>query len=108
MVGFKDWSDYNQFMQEYAVCCCQNCVGYSHKQDINSGRFVCMRTMSPVRLDITNVCVEWQNEDGKVLDDYDKDMFPFKFSETVWEKLIHMDEDLSFEELVEVIDNEEH
>lgn len=37
MVGFKDWSDYNQFMREYAVCCCQNCVGYSHKQDINSG-----------------------------------------------------------------------
>lgn len=105
MVGFKEWSDYNKFMQTYAVACCQNCVGWN---DNDTGRFVCMRTLSPIRLDMLNVCAEWQNKDGKVLDDYDSDMFPFKFSEKVWEVLIHMDEDKTFEELKEIIENEEY
>lgn len=102
MVGFKEWSDYNKFMQTYAVACCQNCVGW---QDNDTGRFVCMRAIAPIRLDMVTVCVEWQNSDGKVLDDYDKDMFPFKFSEELWEVLIHMDEDKTFEELKEIIEN---
>ena len=105
MVGFKEWSDYNKFMQTYAVACCQNCVGWN---GTDTGRFVCMRTLSPIRLDMLNVCAEWQNSDGKVLDDYDKDMFPFKFSEEVWDKLISIEDELTFEELKEIIENEEH
>ena len=105
MVGFKEWSDYNRFMGEYAICCCQNCVGYS-SNDLNKGQFVCMRTLSPVRLDLLGVCTEWQNSDGKVLDDYDKDMFPFKFSEEVWEELIHIDGDKTFEWIKEFIEDE--
>lgn len=108
MVGFKEWSDYNKFMQEYAICCCQNCTGWIG-EDMNKGQFVCMRVISPIRLDMTNVCVEWQNNDGKVIDDYDKDMFPFKFSEKVWDVLTHTDGDKTFEELKELIESyEEH
>ena len=103
MVGFKSWRDYNKFMQTYAVACCQNCVGW---HDNDTGRFVCMRTLSPIRLDMITVCVEWQNSDGKVLDDYDKDMFPFKFSEDVWEELIHIDGDKTFEWIKEFIEDE--
>ena len=103
MVGFKEWSDYNRFMGEYAICCCQNCVGW---QDTDTGIFVCMRTLSPIRLNMMSVCVEWQNSDGKVLDDYDKDMFPFKFSEEVWEELIHIDGDKTFEQIKEFIEDE--
>lgn len=105
MVGFKEWSDYNKFMQTYATCCCQTCVGYS-SNDLNKGQFVCMRTLSPVRLDMLGVCAEWQNSDGRVLDDYDKDMYPYRFSEEIGEKLMSIEEDMTFEELKEIIDNE--
>lgn len=105
MVGFKEWSDYNKFMQSYAVACCQNCVGWSNN-DMNDGQFICMRTVSPVRLNMLSVCVEWQNDDGKTLDDVDRE-FPFKFSEDVWNVLIKIEEDLTFEELKEIIDNNE-
>jgi hypothetical protein len=104
MVGFKEWRDYNKFMQTYAICCCQNCTGFNG--DLNKGQFVCMQTLSPVRLDMLGVCAEWQNSDGRILDDYDKDMFPFRFSEEVWEKLIHIDGDKTFEWIKEFIDNE--
>ena len=56
----------------------------------------------------------WQNfykqedEHEKNIDDYDRDMFPFKFSEKIWEKLVTMDVDLTFEELKEIIEDEEH
>jgi hypothetical protein len=106
MVGFKEWSDYNKFMQTYATCCCQNCIGFNG--DLNKGQFVCMQTLSPVRLDMLGVCAEWQDSDGRILDDYDKDMFPFRFSEEVWEKLIHIDGDKTFEWIKEFIDNETH
>lgn len=105
MVGFKEWSDYNRFMKEYAVACCQNCIGY---QDNDNGQFICMIALSPVRQDMFPVCHSWQSSDGKVKDDLDMDMFPFKFSEEVWEVLIHTDGDKTFEELKEIIENEEH
>ena len=54
-----------------------------------------------------SVCVEWQNEDGKTLDDMDRE-FPFKFSEDVWNELIKIEEDLIFEEIKEIIENEKH
>ena len=106
MVGFKEWKDFNKFMQEYAKCCCQNCTGWMDN-DMNDSQFICMRTVSPVRLDLMSVCVEWQNDDGKTLDDMDRD-FPFKFSEDVWHELIKIEEDLTFEEIKEIIENEEH
>ena len=106
LVGFKTWLDYNRFMQTYAVACCQNCRWFPDSA-MNNGQFICMGTTSPVRLDMIQVCVEWEN-DGKNIDDYDRDMFPFKFSEKVWEKLVTMDVDLTFEELKEIIEDEEH
>jgi len=107
MVNFKSWTDYNKFVREYSYCCCQNCKWYD--DDLSKGFFVCMGTLAPVRLNLTQVCVEWRNSDGKVLDDYpERENFPFKFHEDIWEKLIHLDEDLSFEELKEIIDNETH
>lgn len=106
MVGFKEWKDFNKFMQEYAKCCCQNCTGWMDN-DMNDSQFICMRTVSPVRLDLMSVCVEWQNDDGKTLDDVDRE-FPFKFSEKTWDKLTEIKEDLTFEEIVEIIENEEH
>ena len=106
MVGFKEWSDYNKFMQSYAVACCQNCTGWMDN-DMNEGQFICMRTVSPVRLDMLSVCVEWQGENGESLDDVDR-AFPFKFSKDVWVKLVEIEEDLTFEEIKEIIENEEH
>lgn len=106
MVGFKEWRDYNLFMQNYAKCCCQNCTGWIDSA-MDDGRFVCMRTVSPVRLDMISVCVEWQNKNGKTLDDYDRS-FPLWISENVWEKLIEIEEDLTFEEIREIIDDEKH
>ena len=106
MVGFKEWSDYNKFMQKYAKCCCQNCTGWIG-EDMNKGQFVCMRVISPVRLNMTTVCVEWQGENGESLDDVDRE-FPFKFSKDVWDKLTEIEEDLSFEEIKEIIENEEY
>ena len=107
MVGFKEWRDYNLTLQTYAVACCQNCTGWIDSA-INEGQFVCMRTVSPVRLDMISVCVEWQNSDGKVLDDVDRE-FPFKFSRETWDKLVEIEEDLTFEEIKEIIENyEEH
>ena len=104
MVGFKEWRDYNKFMQTYAICCCQNCTGFNG--DLNKGQFVCMQTLSPVRLDMLGVCAEWQDSDGRILDDYDKDMYPYRFSEEIGEKLMSIEEDMTFEELKGIIDNE--
>ena len=106
MVGFKEWKDYNKFMQEYAVACCQNCTGWV-VSDMNKGQFVCMRTVSPVRLDLMCVCVEWENKDGKTLDDVDRE-FPLNFSENILDKLNKIEEDLTFDEIKEIIDNEKH
>ena len=106
MVGFKEWIDFNLFMMNYGKCCCQNCVGWMDSA-IDQGQFVCMRTVSPVRLDMLTVCVEWQNSDGKSLDDFDRE-FPFTFSKNAWDKLIEIEEDLTFEEIKEIIENETH
>lgn len=102
---FKDWTEFNKFMQEYAYCCCQNCVGYNG--DMDKGQFVCMRTLSPVRFDLLCVCAEWQNKDGKILDDYDREN-KFKFSTDTLDKIMQIDRELSFDEIKEIIeDNEE-
>ena len=106
MVGFKEWKDFNKFMQKYAKCCCQNCVGWIDSA-INESQFVCMRTVSPVRLELLCVCVEWQDKDGKTLDDFNRD-FPLKFSRKTWDELVKIDEELTFEEIKEIIENEEH
>ena len=101
----KDWTEFNKFMQEYAYCCCQNCVGYNG--DMDKGQFVCMRTLSPVRFELLCVCTEWQNKDGKILDDYDREN-KFKFSINTLNKLIQTDGELTFDEIKEIIeDNEE-
>ena len=106
MVGFKEWSDYNKFMQKYAVACCQNCTGWIGS-DMDKGQFVCMKTISPINLNLIQVCVEWENKDGKTLDDVDRG-FPFKFSERTLDELENIGEDLTFEEIEEIINNEEH
>lgn len=103
MVDFKEWGDYNKFMQTYAIASCQNCIGY---QDNDNGQFVCMVTLSPVRQDMLAVCHSWQSSDGKVKDDLDLDMFPFKFSKDVWQKLENLDKEMTFEEIKEFIENE--
>lgn len=102
MVGFKDWRDYNLFMKEYGKYCCQNCTGWDDKK-IDRSQFLCMRTLSPVRLGMVKVCDEWQGKDGETLDDFDKS-FPLKMSEDTWEKLINIDEKLTFEEIKELCD----
>ena len=106
MVGFKEWIDFNKFMQTYAKCCCQNCTGWMDN-NINDSQFICMRVVSPVRLDFMCVCVEWQGENGESLDDIDRE-FPLKFSEEIWDRLTEIEEDLTFEEIKEIIENEEH
>ena len=106
MVGFKEWSDYNKFMQTYVKCCCQNCTGWMDN-DMSGSQFICMRTVSPVRLDLMCVCVEWQGENGESLGDVDRE-FPLKFSKEIWNRLTEIEEDLTFEEIKEIIENEEH
>ena len=106
MVGFKEWRDFNKFMRTYAKCCCQNCTGWMDN-DMNKGQFICMRAVSPVRLDLMSVCVEWQGKNGESLDNIDRE-FPLKFSEDVWKRLTEIEEDLTFEEIKEIIENEEH
>ena len=104
MMEFKDWGEFNKFMKEYAICCCQNCVGYHG--NMTKGQFVCMRTLSPVRFDLLCVCAEWQNKDGKILDDYDRSE-PFKFSNETLEKIIDLDGKYTFEELKEFVEKNE-
>lgn len=106
MVDFKEWVDYNKFMQTYAVACCQNCVGYLDSA-MDRGQFVCMRTIAPVNFNLLQVCVEWQGNDGEKLDEVDRD-YPFKFSKETFEKLMEIEEELTFDEIKEIIDNEEH
>lgn len=100
---FKNWGDFNKFMREYATCCCQNCVGYNG--DMEKGQFVCMRTLSPIRFDLLCVCTEWQNKDGKTLDDYDREN-KFKFSNKKLGELMELDGEYTFEELKEHIEND--
>lgn len=101
---FKSWTDFNKFMLEYAQCCCQNCVGYNG--DMDKGQFVCMRTLSPIRFDLLCVCTEWQNSDGKILDDYDREN-KFKFSNKKLGELTALDGEYTFEELKEIIEDHE-
>ena len=101
---FKDWTEFNKFMQEYAYCCCQNCVGYNG--DMDKGQFVCMRTLSPVRFDLLCVCTEWQNHDGKILDDYDRSI-PYKFSNELLDEIVGLNGEYTFEELKEYIESNE-
>ena len=102
MVGFKTFEDFHKFLKEYAVCSCLNCVGYYG--DDNCNQFICMKTLSPVRFELLHLCVEWENKDGKVLDDYSNQK-RWKFSDETAEKLEVL-ENATFEEIKEIVENE--
>lgn len=68
MPKFASWKDYNLLLKNWAYCSCLNCVGYNG--DLDKGTFVCMRAISPIRLDMLVSCVDWMNEDTETLDDY--------------------------------------
>lgn len=102
MVKFASWTDRNLFVKEYMTCSCLNCVGWHGELD--SAQFVCMRTLSPVRMDMINVCVEWEDKDGHQLKDF-KEYNLFKFSDEIADKIESMPIS-TFEELKEVIENE--
>lgn len=99
---FKTWSDFHHFLKKYATCSCLNCVGFFG--DENTKQFICMRTVSPVRLDMIQICAEWENSDGKTLKDFGED-YKWKFSSDVCKILDEM-KNVTFEEAEEVIKNE--
>jgi len=103
MVSFESWDDLNLFLKEYAYCSCLNCVGYTGKE--YSSQFVCMKTLSPVRLDMLQVCAEWQNENGKWLKDYEDKSF-YKFSDETAKKIDELGL-ATFDEIKELIEHEE-
>lgn len=102
MVRFKSWQDFCEFLLEYKRCSCMNCVGHSYAKDgEHSDLFVCMKTLSPVRLSMITCCVEWTDKDGNTLKDFD--------GEDEWRipneiiKEIDKLNDVTFEEVTELI-----
>ena len=65
-----------------------------------------MRTLSPVRFDLLCVCAEWQNKDGRILDDYDRTI-QYKFSNELLEEIVELDGEYTFEMLKEFIESYE-
>ena len=104
MVRFKEWTDYTRFLLEYCPCTCLNCR-YGTDGDIETKQFVCMMTLSPVRLDITVVCPEWINNDNETLKDYG-DEFTINIRKDIC-KALEEDGLWSFEEIKEFVDNYE-
>jgi hypothetical protein len=102
MVRFKTFEDFHKFLNEYAYCSCLNCVGYAGSE--NCKQFVCMKTLSPVRFDMLHICAEWQDKDGRNLNDF-SDKSDWKFSEKVAEKIEEMGV-ASFEEIKKVVESE--
>ena len=102
-MNFKSWEDFHRFLKKYATCSCLNCTGYLGSTE-NCEMFICMETLSPVRLNMLQLCAEWKDKDGKTLDDFG-DEYKWKFSSEVAEKLDKM-QNVTFEEAEEVIKNE--
>lgn len=87
------------FLKEYANCSCLNCIGFNGSED--SGLFVCMKTLSPVRLNIIQVCVEWENKEHETLKDYEGED-KFKFSDEIANKIDKL-ENTTFEKIEKII-----
>lgn len=102
MVQFKSWKDFHKFTEKYVTCSCLNCRGYNGS--IDNGLFVCMKTLSPVRLDMIQVCVEWENKDNETLKDYEGES-RFRFPDEVCDKIDNL-KNATFEEIEEIIDEE--
>ena len=101
MVQFKSWEDFKLFMETFATCSCFNCTGYHDDKDFN-GMFICWKTLSPVRMDMIQVCAEWESSDGKTLSDYD-DLNKYNLSDEIIEKLDSITELMSYEDILEVV-----
>lgn len=103
MVKFLIWEDLHDFLKEYAYCSCLNCVGF--KGSHGCSQFVCMKTLSPVRLDMLQVCAEWQGHNGELLKDYEDKSF-YKFSDGIAGKIDELGL-ATFNEIKELIEHEE-
>jgi len=103
MVRFKEWEDYTMFLLEYCPCTCLNCK-YGTDGDIHKKQFVCMKTLSPVRLDMVRLCVEWENTDGETLKDYGGE-FIINIHPKIAEELEKGDKLLSFDEIKEFVED---
>lgn len=68
----------------------------------DSGLFVCMKTLSPVRLNLIHVCAEWEDEKNHTMIDF-LDQRELNISDEVIEKLNEIDERLTFEEIEAII-----
>ena len=100
MAYFKTWRDFKLFYKTYATCSCMNCKYGDSEKD--SGLFVCMKTLSPVRLNLIHVCAEWEDDDGHTMKDF-LDRRELKLSNETIEKLNEITERLTFEEIEEII-----
>ena len=101
MVKFKSWDDYRKFMMEYCRCSCFNCIGYVHSDDEFKGRFICMKTLSPVRMDLLHICTEWENKDGETWEKYGDESI-YALDDEIVEKIEAMTGEVSFEDILEV------
>jgi len=63
-----------------------------------------MRTLSPVRLDITRLCPEWINKDNETLKDYGGE-FIINIHPKIAEELEKGDKLLSFDEIKEFVED---
>ena len=103
MVQFKSWKDANLFLKEYASASCMNCK-YG-PNELDKGQFVCMKTLSPIRLDMVRVCVEWEN-DGKTFDDL-KNHNAFNLSEKLIDEIEKLDGFVTFEMIKDLVSENE-
>lgn len=100
MAKFKTWEDFILFYEKYVTCSCINCKWGNAKE--NTGVMVCMKTLSPIQLNLVQLCVEWENEDGQTLYDYEGE-YEFKLSENTIKMISEKDGRLSFEEIEAII-----
>ena len=69
----------------------------------DKGLFVCMKTLSPVRLNLIHVCAEWEDDKGHTMIDF-LDQRELDISDESIEKLNEITERLTFEEIEAIID----
>ena len=103
LVSFKSWEDFALLLKNHAIASCYNCIGWNGS--IDKGQFVCMRTVSPIRLDMIHICAEWTDNDGQKLDDLGDIDWNWTFSKATGDKIEELGY-ASYDEMLEVINEE--
>ena len=102
---FRTWEDFNKFLLKYARCSCLNCW-YGGLKDLDTQRVFCTHHIAMVELYYQFCCGEWVSEDkAKKLEDYG-DETVWLLSDDILESLEDENREWTFDEIVEVINEE--